>query len=423
MINPALRGNALDSMRFLNEVVQSYPDAISLAPGRPQERLFDVAHSQQQLQHFLRDEAARLGVHPSSLVNSYSQYGRTGGIVNAHVAKQLLNDEGIDVHPEHIIMTVGAQEALAIVLLTVMSPQSDVLLVPDPTYIGITGLAQLLGIKITPIETSPNGIAPAALLKAYQSACMLGTPKLMYDIPTFNNPLGYSLSAPWRHETLALCNRLGLLYIEDNAYGMFRYEGEDVPSLKALDKHENVLYIASYSKVLFPGLRLGCLVADQRLSDGSLLVDKLTKAKSFLTVNTSTSSQLTLAAVLAENGHSLRSVVGPRLRAYAENRDMLLQCLDDYLDATCGCTWNRPEGGFFLRLRFPFAFLESDCRSCAEQFGVILVPMSFFSSAGTFPNEARLSFSSTSPGEIKEAVYRLSQYVRSRLAKSESVDV
>src|SRR5215468_1765026 len=138
----------MDVMNFLNEIVFDYPDAISFAPGRPPADLFDVENSLRAIKSFVRFAANNGGCEELRVWQDLGQYNRTNGIIRDLISDQLAKDEGIHVSAESIIFTVGAQEAMAIALSGLFDPASDVLLVSDPTYIGIIGLARILGIRV-----------------------------------------------------------------------------------------------------------------------------------------------------------------------------------------------------------------------------------------------------------------------------------
>src|SRR5207247_1636494 len=157
------------------------------------------------------------------------------------------------------------------------------------------------------------GLDAAVVEDAIVRAAPRGRVRALYDIPDFNNPLGTTLRLPQRLALIETCRRHGVLIIEDNPYGMFAYDGERLPTLKALDRHGTVLYVGSFSKTLFPGLRVGYLVADQPVApDGRPLARELSKVKSLLTVNTSAISQSIAAAALLGRGCSLEPIVEPK---------------------------------------------------------------------------------------------------------------
>lgn len=412
---------ALSVMNFLNEVMLEYPEAISFAPGRPAERFFDVEGSLAGFGRFVDERAAATGAPRREVADRLGQYGRTNGIIHDLVARQLALDEGIDVDPRAIMLTTGCQEAMAILLTGLFDPVRDALLVSDPTYIGITGLAAILGVPVVPVPSGPAGLEPAAVAAAVAATRRMGlVPRALYDVPDFNNPLGTSLPLAARHELLALARAEGLLVVEDNPYGMFAYDGPPAPTLKSLDRHGVVVYLGSFAKTLFPALRVGFLIADQTVArpDGSeaLLADELSKVKSLTTVNTSSVTQAIVGGILLASGGSLGGLVAEKLPHYRANRDAMLASLEDSLGGVPGVSWNRPAGGFFLTVDLPFPFDEACLRAAARDHGVVVCPMSFFTLRRTpeRDRQVRLAFSVVEPERIAAGVRRLAAFVRQR---------
>jgi (S)-3,5-dihydroxyphenylglycine transaminase len=411
----------LDVMNFLNEVVLRYPEAISFAPGRPSERFFDVEGSLRQAAVWVEERARESGRPPRAVWNDLGQYNKTNGIFNDLVARQLALDEGIATRPESIIVTAGCQEGMAILLLGLIDPATDALLVSDPTYIGIPGLARMMGLTLIPVPTGEQGLEPEAVLAGIAEARRRGLrPRALYDIPDFNNPLGTRMPVEARRALLDLAREHGMLVWEDNPYGMFSYDGPPLPTLKALDEHGMVVYMGSFSKTLFPGLRLGYLVADQTVvlpsGERRLLAAELSKIKSLTTVNTSTVIQAIAGGILLETGGSLRPLMEEKLPFYRANRDRMLACLKEGLGGVAGVRWNRPEGGFFLTVTLPFDFTEDRLTECARDHGVIVCPMPFFSLTPGRERQVRLSFSYVTGEQTEEGVRRFAGFVRDRAA-------
>ena len=410
----------LQVMNFLNEVVLRYPHAVSFAPGRPTERHFDVAASLERIALYVDHRAAAAGLTPRAVYNDLGQYNRTNGIINDLIARQLAADLGVRAAPESIIVTTGCQEGMAILLAGLFDPAVDVLLASDPTYIGITGLARVLGVPVVPVPASARGLTPDDAAAAIDAVERSGRrARALYDIPDFNNPLGTRMPLAWRRALLELLHERGTLLLEDDPYGMFCYDGERLPPLKALDERRQVVYLGSFSKTLFPGLRMGYLVADQEVvlpsGQPSTLAAELSKVKSLTTVNTSPLMQAVVGGILIEHGGSLSALVEERVPFYRANRDCMVRCLREQLGHTPGVRWNCPEGGFFLTVDLPFVFDDACLESCARDHGVICCPMTYFALTPGRERQVRLSFSYVTPEQIEEGVARFAGFVRQRL--------
>lgn len=416
-----LNATCLDVMNFLNEVTLWYPSAISFAPGRPAEQFFDVRQRLDQLSSYVAYLAKNSGQSPAVVFNQLGQYQKTNGIINDLVCRFLARDEGIHTTPEAIMITDGCQEAMTILLAGLFHPGKDVLVVIDPTYTGITGIASVLGTELCSVPSQKDEIDLDALAASIHQIQAQGkTPRALYVTPDFNNPLGTSMRLEDRRRLLDLARASGMLIFEDNAYGMFAYDGQRMPTLKALDTEGVVIYMGTFAKLLFPALRVGFLVADQQvLHAGSAqrhpLAEELSKVKSFTTVTTSALLQAIVGGTLLEAECSLREPIQDKIVFYRTNRDWMLTCLEQHFGGDPllaeKVSWNHPHGGFFLSVNLPFAFTKEAMQSCAENYGVICCPMSFFSLLGRGEKQVRLSFSYVSPDEIERGIFQFWKFV------------
>src|SRR5580700_2016131 len=159
----------LDTMNFLNEVTARYPDAVSFAPGRPFDGLFDPACIAGYFDSYTR-YLRRSGRSEAQVRAALFQYGRTKGQIHGLIAETVANDEGIAVPPESVVVTVGAQEGMFLLLRALMAGPADVLLASSPCYIGITGAARLLDVQVIGVAEGPAGPDPAAVRRAARQA-------------------------------------------------------------------------------------------------------------------------------------------------------------------------------------------------------------------------------------------------------------
>jgi (S)-3,5-dihydroxyphenylglycine transaminase len=157
-LHGGLTDPALNSMNFLNEVANHYPDAVSLAAGRPFEEFFEIDALHRYLRTFCRYLTEQLGYDGAQVRRALFQYGRTKGIVHELVAMNLDLDEGISVDPESIVVTVGCQEAMFLILRALRADARDVLLAVSPTYVGLTGAARLVDMPVLPVSSGDRGV-------------------------------------------------------------------------------------------------------------------------------------------------------------------------------------------------------------------------------------------------------------------------
>lgn len=410
----------LETLNFLNEITLRYPDAISFAAGRPYDGLFDCEDVFGHIKRYL-DHLEKGGASQAAIRSAVFQYGPTAGQIRDLVAWSLRDDEGIAVDEAAVVVTVGAQEAMVLVLRALFRDPGDVLLVACPCYMGIVGAARLLGIEIATVPERDGELRIADVEEAIGEVRARGRrPRAFYLVPDQANPSGSTMPLASRQELLALSARHEMLLLEDNPYRLIS-SGARISTLKCLDRDQTVVYLGSYSKTVMPGARVGFAVADQAVlgADGttSLLADELVKIKSMITVNTSSLSQAVVGgALLACDGRLSEANAAVAMRYDMAMRATLRE-LDSRIPAerraALGVRWNRPEGGFFLSLRVPFAADNAALTRSAEEFGVIWTPMSYFYPGGGGERALRLSISYLTPDEITEGADRLTRFIES----------
>lgn len=423
-LHGSLSDPVLDAMNFLNEVVGRFPDAISFAPGRPTEGDFEPEDLARHLLTYTTYLEKELGWSRDRVRTQLFQYGRTNGLIHELIARTVANDEGIHVPPEAIVVTTGCQEAMLLTLRALFARPEDTLLVSSPCYVGITGAARLLGIRVRPVPEGPAGPDPEAVLAAVRASRAAGEcPRAFYTVPDFANPSGASMSLAARERLLEVATDEDLLVLEDDPYGFFVRTGPARPTLKALDRGRRVVHLGSFAKTALPGARVGYVIADQEVvgpaGGRSLLADELSKIKSMTTVNTSAVGQAVIGGLLIESDCRLREANARTIAHYRTNMDTLLDELERHFPARrraeLGISWNRPDGGFFLVVDVPFTADHRALELSARAFGVLWTPMSDFHLDGGGTRRLRLSCSSQSPQEITEGVARLAAFITAQL--------
>lgn len=408
----------LDTMNFLNEVTARYPEAISFAPGRPYDGFFDTGQILAYISSYLNHLAAS-GQSPGQIRDAVFQYGPTAGRIRELIAGSLRLDESIDVPAESIVVTVGCQEAMLLVLRALIAVPQDVLLVSSPCYVGITGAARLLDIEVTAVQEREHGFHCADLDAAIRAEKGRGRrPRAFYVVPDHSNPAGTTMPAQARHALLELASRQDILILEDSPYRLVS-PGQQLPTLKSLDRERRVVHLGSFSKTAFPGARVGYVIADQPVTSGAgrvgLLADELAKIKSMVTVNTSPLSQAAVAGMLLAGGGQLAALNAQAAAHYGNAMRCTLRQLDHHFPpddrAAMGVDWNRPTGGFFLAVRVPFRADNAALTRSAREFGVAWTPMSYFYPQGGGDTSIRLSISYLTEAEIIEGVARLAKFI------------
>lgn len=416
-VRPELSNPLLTSLSQLSGLFLKYPSAIPLGSGRPADRFCDPEQAITLLPLYREYTEAKK---PSSYRRMMSQYGSAAGLINEIIARHLEIDEGIKVKPEHIVVTVGFQEAVDICMKTLFG-ENDVLIVPDPVFTGITGAALLNKVELAPLTWDGAHFDPLQFDALLTSLRTKGKkPKALYVIPDFSNPSGASLPLQDRKLLLEWAHKNHILLIEDNPYNVFRYEGEKISTLKALDVHDSVIYIGTAAKTVYPALRIGYLVATQEVLTGdksTALSTEFSKVKSFNTVNTPAMEQALFASILLKHDYSLIAYNQAQCDFNKKNLQQMLSALEEAFptDVYPDVKWNRPQGGYFLVLHLPFYFGLVEMEECAEKYGVIVTPISMFSLSNAPRSDVRLSFTNVSPELICKGISKFAEYVKFRL--------
>lgn len=310
-----------------------------------------------------------------------------------------MRHEGAPVETEQILITNGAQQAIEIVFRTFIE-RGDAVVIDEPTYTGALTVLGSLGARVVGVPVDEEGMRPDLLAIALQRH----GPRLIYVQPTFHNPTTRVMSEARRRELLSLAYRYRCLIVEDDWGRDLRFEGEDLPSLYALDRGQHVIYLSTFSKKLMPGLRIGWLAAPPAA------LERLVELKRIQDCGTSPLLQAALHVFLREGGldeHLER--VRP---AYRQRRDSMLESLARHFPAEA--RWRRPEGGLFVWVTMPEGFDGAELFTAARERGVLFSRGDLFHSDRSGRNAFRLTYSMVSPAEIEEGVKILGALVRER---------
>lgn len=437
-LHASVSDTALDSISFLNEVMDRFPQAISFAPGAPYAGLFDDLDVGRYIDRYTDYLATVKGRTPAQIRKQLYQYGPSRGIINELIADALRRDEGMLVEPQAVVVTVGCQEALLLVLRALCATSDDLLAVVNPCFAGIAGAASVLGAPIVPIDEGQglDGWSANLDFDQLEAACANARAHgkrigALYVAPDFSNPSGTVLDLASRLRLLALAEREDFLLLEDNAYGFTAAPGCALPTLKSLDQRQRVIYFGTCAKICMPGVRVGFVVADQAVRDQSgktrLLADELASLKSMVTVNTSPICQAIVGGMLLEHDGSLAMLSKDKGALYRRNLALLLEALERHVgrngDPAHGVHWNVPAGGFFVRMRLPVVADAALLNLCAERYGVLWTPMSYFHLNDAGNRQLRLSCSYLTPEQIDTGVRRLAAFLHGEHVGARGVPV
>jgi len=376
------------------------PSLVSLAGGNPFLQLLPLEKIGEISQRIITEQG------PEAL-----QYG--SGLGTAQLRAQILDvmaAEGItNVKVEDVVVTNGSQSAQDVACKVFCDP-GDTVLCEDPTYVGALNTFEAYQVKARPVGTDDNGLIPQALRERITELRASGERiKFLYTIPNFNNPSGITLAAERREEIVAICREEGILILEDNPYGMLRYEGEAAPTLRSVDP-ENVIYMGSFSKIFAPGLRIGWAAAPTHLFRRFYLAGEA------VALCPPTLNQMIISAYLEE--HDWKGQITKYNDLYRSRRDAMLDALEKYLPAEVSYT--RPEGGFFIWLTLPQGIDTYALLQLGVKAGVIFIPGAAFSPSGQADNKLRLAFCAVDEATIAEGVQRLSTLLASAIEANAS---
>lgn len=313
------------------------------------------------------------------------------------VAAKLSRDRDIHVTAEDIILGDGSGQPIHMIAETVLDP-GDVVLTEDFVYAGTLNTFRRFRAEMRGIATDDEGMIPSAIEDAIRQAIAEGKPpKLIYTVPTFQNPQGWTMSLARRKALVALSQQYDVPILEDDCYVDLRFEGRDVPSLHSLDGTGRVLYVASFSKIIAPGMRIGYMTGPREF------LERAIGAKSGGSVNTFGSWAVHRFAT----GH-LYDHIEEINDIQKQRRDAILDALEEHFSGT-GATWSRPEGGLFIWLQLPEGADALAVRNkILDEYDVGYLPGSNFSPDGVSGrNCVRLCFGYNPPDEIAEGIKRL----------------
>lgn len=412
-----------DIMTFLSETDIQNANTVSFGSGKPDATYFDMENSLKYIQTYF-DYLKEKGLQPIERSEAVGQYTQVKGIIPEFIKKYWETDLGFqNIDKEDILLTVGAQEAYVLAILRLCEQDKHTILTEDPSYIGFSSFARLNGYTIDSIAITPEGGMNLEILEAKLKTCQEnGKPvQLIYVNPDFHNPTGKTMPIEKRTKLIALAETWGFYLLEDNAYKIFQYEGEVLPTLKELDKYDRVLYVESFSKSVFPSIRIAALYATGTIQFNGKEVQKidlLAETKAYISVNNPTLDQAFLGGVLLENNYSITTYAANKVKAMKEKRDCLITTLEKHIaEITAPIHFQIPNGGFFLELQVPFTITKAQLECAIKKYQVIFCPIWFFYMEGSSSTKTsiRLAFSKISLEEIRQGVQNLFQFLKNEM--------
>ena len=312
------------------------------------------------------------------------------------VVEKLARDRNMNVTVDDVVLTSGSGEAISMLIAALTDP-GDVLLTEEYVYLGTLRTMRRFGADVRSVKCDDEGIIPEELESILAAVAAEGKKvKFLYTIPSFQNPLGWTMSLDRRVKTLEITQKYGVPVLEDDCYVDLRFEGEEVTSMHSLDDSGRVLYVGSFSKIVAPGVRLGYMVAPQEVIQRAMSFKGGGGVNQFAALAVQEYAKGNMDAHIDDQNQSLRV-----------KRDAMLASLgENFGDAA---QWSKPQGGLYVWLELPEDVDLAGLQETSFNEGVGYYNGTMFSPEGRGANCARLCFGHPTADTVAEGVAELAR--------------
>ncbi len=363
------------------------PEIISLAGGNPAAELFPS-------EELSKIAGKILMTSPTAAL----QYGTTDGVpaMKECALKRARKVNSVAEGDSVIIMT-GANQGIDLTAKSLIN-KGDGIIVESPSFIGSLNAFRTYEAELLGVTVEADGMNMEELEETLKNN---GNVKMIYTIPTFQNPTGVTMSLEKRKRLIELANKYDVIILEDNPYGDLRFSGEDLPTVKSLDTEGRVIYAGSFSKILSPGMRLGYIVGAPGL------LEKIEILKQVNDVHTPVLTQMMCVEFMKK--YDIDSYIEKNKELYGKKCKVMLDAMEKYFPKG-KVKWTVPEGGIFLWCECPDLEDISPVVDKALEKKVAIVPGSNFAIDIKAPsNMFRLNYSSATPEKLEEGIKRLGE--------------
>ena len=386
----AMKSSAMRDLMALTE----RDDVISLAGGLPDTSTFPPD-----------SYASVMSMVAASSCSRALQYGPTEGLaVVKRCIAEVMRAEDMEADEDEMLVTTGGQQVIDLVCKTLVDP-GDVVVCEAPTYPGAVPTFSTYQATVVQVTMDRDGMRTDELEATLDELERSGQrPKFIYTVPNFHTPAGVTLARERRHEVIRIASERELLVLEDNPYGLLRYEGTPLPTLRSLDE-EFIVYAGTFSKILSPGVRLGWACAP------APVLAKMNLGKQAADLCSSSISQYFVSAYF-ESGpweEYVRSVN----EIYRRRRDVMLDALAEHFPREA--EWTHPQGGLFIWATLPDYIDTTDLLARALEDHVAFVPGRAAFVDGRGGSAMRLNFSGVGEDDIREGIRRIGEVVREQV--------
>ncbi|MHA7154297.1 aminotransferase-like domain-containing protein [Arthrobacter sp. TMN-50] len=368
------------------------PGLVSLAGGSPYLRSLPLKELGDTIQQIVAEHGLEA-----------LQYGGGQGMEKLRTQIcDVMAAEGItDADPADLVITTGSQSAQDVAAKVFCNP-GDVILCEDPTYVGALNTFEAYQVDVQAVAMDDDGLVPEELQRRITELQAEGrTIKALYTIPSFNNPSGITLKVSRRQTIVDLCKANNILVLEDNPYGLLRFDGKPLTPMRE-GNPDDVIYLGSFSKIFAPGVRLGWALVPKHLHRRFYL------ACEAVVLCPSPLTQMLVSAYLSDYdwlGH-----LETTRALYRERCSTMLSALEDCLPPSV--TWTRPDGGFFVWVTLPPGIDTYPLLYKAIDAGVVFIPGAAFTPSDEPSNKLRLAFSAVSSEDIVTGIERLAPILK-----------
>jgi 2-aminoadipate transaminase len=371
--------------QWVDQMAERNPEAVFFGGGVPPTEAIPVARLREGADRAWADGAETL------LYGEVRGYRPLRELIVERMAAR-----GAIVDPADVLITNGAQQGIDLAARIFIDP-GDIVLTEEPTFMDALRVFRSHEAEPVGIPVDAEGLQVdmlAALLDRLPKR-----PKFLYTMPTYQNPMGVSMSPARQRALVDLAREQGIAIVEDDPYGDLSYDGDPPPTLKSLDPE--VIFLGTFSKVLAPGLRVGWVASSPRLREAFFNVKEGTDIHN---------ERIMTRTVY----HSARGFLDEHIAAtreiYRARRDAMLAGLEREMPA--GVRWTTPHGGFFLWVTLPEQCETDAMLPDATDRGVIYLPSSWFYPDRSWTRSLRLNFSAQPEERIAEAMRRLAETIQ-----------
>lgn len=369
-------------------MLKLHDDPVYFGDGAPAKELLPISRMREANQRAWDDAIAALGY------GDQKGYAPLREWIVQHVSLR-----GIEASSENVLITGGSTQALDFACRVLLEP-GDAVIVENPTFLGALEIFATYQVDVIPVDADKDGMRMDALQEALQAN---PATKIIYTIPTFQNPSGTTLPLDRRERMVELAREHNVAIFEDDPYGDLRYSGEEIPPIRAIS--DQVLYFGTFSKTLAPGIRVGYVIAADEM------IEMILATREVADISNDRIMMRTVAYAL-EDDYLLAHIQECR-DFYRSRRDAMLAALEREMPE--GVHWSKPDGGFFVWITVPDSIDGQELFRVAAEHGTVVFPGKWFDPTGKVSHTIRLSFSTVPEDRIDLGIERLGKAIRSLL--------